>query len=167
MSPQINALYRFYDVVGQLLYVGVTADPGTRWKAHSKDKPWWIDVTRVTVEHHPSREAVLEAERSAIVAEKPLHNIVHNAGRAIPDGHLHWPNEADQMPDDCHDVCVKTGLSSVYYPYRWSGGVAHYRCTRGHSWTCGWGLVKGSGEALENFGHAVSQVIIGRLAVGV
>lgn len=73
-----HALYRFHDANGRLLYIGITLDPGHRWNSHRKTKPWWHDVTQVTVETHPSRAAVLEAERAAILAEKPLHNVVHN-----------------------------------------------------------------------------------------
>lgn len=80
-----HALYRFYDSDGRLLYVGITADLGGRLNRHGDDKPWWSDVTRVVVEHHQSRTAVLAAERAAILDERPLHNIVHNrAGRSGP-----------------------------------------------------------------------------------
>jgi hypothetical protein len=84
MTPQQHALYRFYDSTGRLLYVGITLDPGSRWKNHAKTKPWWTDVAQVTVELHPDRAAVLEAERAAIIAEQPVHNVVHNRGRATP-----------------------------------------------------------------------------------
>lgn len=76
-----HALYRFYDTDGVLLYIGITADLGSRLTQHSDDKPWWCDVTQVHVEHHPSREAVLAAEQQAISAEQPLHNITHNRRR--------------------------------------------------------------------------------------
>lgn len=75
-----HALYRFFDKDDRLLYVGITLNPGARWKQHSKDKPWWHEVARVTVEHFPDRETVLEAERAAIITERPLHNVVHNRG---------------------------------------------------------------------------------------
>lgn len=80
-----HALYRFYDVRDRLLYVGITLDLGARWKHHSKNKTWWVDVARCTVEHFPTRDAVLAAESVAINAEKPRWNIVHNRGR-LPRG---------------------------------------------------------------------------------
>lgn len=79
-GPTRHALYRFYDADGQLLYVGITADPGSRWRKHAHDKPWWHDVANITIETHPTRADVLEAERAAILTEKPRHNIVHNRG---------------------------------------------------------------------------------------
>jgi hypothetical protein len=80
VTPRQHALYRFFASDGSLLYIGITADPGARWKQHAGDKPWWSTVANITVEAFPSREAVLEAERAAILAERPRHNVVHNRG---------------------------------------------------------------------------------------
>ncbi len=82
-----QSLYRFYDTNGRLLYIGITMDLGGRWGSHNRDKPWWRSVARATIEHHPNREAVLAAERAAIIAEKPAYNVIHNqgAGRARRD----------------------------------------------------------------------------------
>ncbi len=73
-----TTLYRFYGRDGALLYVGITLNPGKRWEKHRDEKPWWTDVTDIKLEQHPTRQAALEAERAAIIAEKPAHNIVHN-----------------------------------------------------------------------------------------
>jgi predicted GIY-YIG superfamily endonuclease len=74
-----HALYRFYDATGQLLYVGITNDPGRRFGQHADSKPWWHAVANIKIEVHPSRADVLSAEREAIVNERPLHNVIHNA----------------------------------------------------------------------------------------
>lgn len=79
----LQVLYRFWDADEQLLYVGITLNPGHRWTSHRNDKPWWSEVATITIETHPDRRAVLEAERRAIVAERPRYNIVHNYGRPI------------------------------------------------------------------------------------
>lgn len=74
-----TTLYRLYDVDAVLLYVGISWNPGQRFTlGHSLDKPWWADVAHTTLEHFPTRAAALVAERAAIVAERPLHNVVHN-----------------------------------------------------------------------------------------
>lgn len=89
-----HALYRFWDANDRLLYVGITANPGSRWKQHSKDKPWWHDVTRVTIERYPDRLSVLNAERTAITLERPVHNVVHNGKRYV-DPERPWDLAAD------------------------------------------------------------------------
>lgn len=74
-SSQPHALYRFYDAQDRLLYVGISTDIGARWKHHSREKEWWRDVTRATIEHLESREAALAAEAAAIRIERPAWNI--------------------------------------------------------------------------------------------
>ena len=161
-NERTHALYRFYDATGTLLYVGITADPGARWRQHAHDKPWWHHVANITIETHPTRTAVFDAERAAIIAERPLHNVVHNGHRratTTPPAPLagdaawfaHWGRQAEDMPDDCHDVCVKNGIHSLYFPHLWHHGIAHYTCDHGHSWTCAWGHQQ-IGAAPENRG---------------
>lgn len=75
-----HVLYRFYDVTEQLLYIGITANPGRRFGQHGSSKPWWSQIATIRMEVHPDRAAVLVAERAAIIAEKPLHNIRHATG---------------------------------------------------------------------------------------
>lgn len=87
-----HALYRFYDDAGVLLYVGITADPGSRFKQHQGDKPWWTEVAHIRIEQLPTRAAVLAAERTAIRDERPLWNITPNeAVSAVrsPRGDVH------------------------------------------------------------------------------
>lgn len=73
-----HVLYRFYSHTGQLLYVGITANPPARFSQHQDDKDWWSLVSGMKIETYGSREELAEAERSAIRIEHPLHNIVHN-----------------------------------------------------------------------------------------
>jgi hypothetical protein len=81
LSP--HALYRFFGADGSLLYIGLTMNPGTRWPSHAREKPWWLAVHTVTIEHFPDRPSVEAAERAAIRAERPRHNVVHNRRPAI------------------------------------------------------------------------------------
>ena len=81
----MTTLYRFFDADDQLLYVGIAGNPGRRFHQHANGpdgKPWWGQVTRSTMEHFATREAAAAAEVAAIVAERPLHNVVHNKGKA-------------------------------------------------------------------------------------
>jgi predicted GIY-YIG superfamily endonuclease len=74
-----TAVYRFFDAQDQLLYIGITSDPPTRWAAHAREKWWWSKVKRRETTWFPSRAIAHEAEVAAIRAEGPLHNGAHMA----------------------------------------------------------------------------------------
>lgn len=138
-----HALYRFFSMYDQLLYIGITLDPASRWKSHREEKPWWYEVARITIEHHVDRRSALDAECAAIITEHPMYNIVHSPVRKLSIGELAygrgWGARPEDMPDECHDYCARAGIYETYFPYAWSGGVAHYRCRQGHAWECRWG----------------------------
>lgn len=141
MTQRPCALYRYFDGADELVYVGISNDPGTRLGQHRLDKPWWDDVVTAKIQRYPDRASALAAERIAIRDEHPRYNIVHNGPRRDAG----WPAEA--MADCCHDGCMPEHMdATIYFPRWWELGVAHYVCIRGHRWTCGWGH-KGSGEA--------------------
>lgn len=101
LNSRPHALYRFYGAGGTLLYIGITADLPTRLHDHRDDKPWWLGVTNVTVEHYSSRDAVLEAERRAIIAERPLYNSQHNgAAKTRP----HERERSSAVSDLAHHI---------------------------------------------------------------
>jgi hypothetical protein len=77
-----HALYRFFSAEERLLYVGITCNPSPRFKKHALEKDWWADVARIAIEHFPDRTSALNAERKAIQAEKPSHNIMLNGNGA-------------------------------------------------------------------------------------
>lgn len=72
-SARRAAVYRYFDALGQLVYVGKTVDLAAREKQHRK-RPWWITVARREVEWFESEHAALCAEEAAILAEAPLYN---------------------------------------------------------------------------------------------
>lgn len=74
-APDITHLYRLFDCHDVLLYIGITVDLGSRWKRHMQEKPWWDQVRRTTTELHDTWEDARKAERNAIIAEYPIHNI--------------------------------------------------------------------------------------------
>ena len=71
-------LYRFFGHDDQLLYVGLTINPGRRFQKHMAEKPWWTEVAKVTMEQHPDLAALRAAEAAAIKTEHPLHNVRMN-----------------------------------------------------------------------------------------
>lgn len=72
-------LYRFYNAGDELLYVGLSVNPGNRFERHRQDKTWWSEVTRIEMEQLPNHESLKAAEREAIKEEKPLYNVLMNA----------------------------------------------------------------------------------------
>jgi excisionase family DNA binding protein len=75
--PPRFTLYRFYNVAGDLLYVGITGYGAQRWTNHSRYQPWWLEVATVKVEHFASLADVSAAEVNAIVHEAPRYNVRH------------------------------------------------------------------------------------------
>jgi hypothetical protein len=70
-----TALYRCFDAGGDLLYIGITLRYPTRWREHSDAKSWWTDVASMTLEWFGSWTEAEVAERTAILAENPRHNV--------------------------------------------------------------------------------------------
>lgn len=71
-------LYRYYDVTGRLLYVGVSKSVMVRAAQHARTSSWWSDWVTMRRETFPTRDAALAAETRAIVEEEPAHNVIHN-----------------------------------------------------------------------------------------
>lgn len=68
-------IYRLYDEAGDLLYIGTTR----RWlvdrlTAHRNAKPWWSEVSHVTIEPQRTPWGALDVERAAIRDERPRYN---------------------------------------------------------------------------------------------
>lgn len=68
-------LYRCFSATGDLLYIGVTVDHRGRFAKHEAKSDWWVNVDRIELAYFPARHLALDAERSAILAENPIHNV--------------------------------------------------------------------------------------------
>lgn len=75
MNGKGAALYRHYDASGTLLYVGISLNTINRLSQHRDHSDWFNSITRVEMQHFPTRTEALQAETDAIRTEKPLHNI--------------------------------------------------------------------------------------------
>lgn len=69
-----TALYRFFNVGGDLLYVGISFDPDARLLQHAADKPWMDYAALRTVEWLPNRAEALRREAEVIFLEQPRYN---------------------------------------------------------------------------------------------
>lgn len=74
------ALYRHFDLNGELLYVGITNHPQLRWLQHRETSPWAWLVADTTLHWLPDRAKAAAAERRAIRTERPLFNTARPAG---------------------------------------------------------------------------------------
>lgn len=72
----LTTLYRFFNG-GELLYVGITNCVPRRMDEHGESKPWFMNATRITLEHFASRGDAEAAELAAIITEKPRYNVRH------------------------------------------------------------------------------------------
>jgi predicted GIY-YIG superfamily endonuclease len=83
-------LYRHYNIVGMLLYVGQSATALKRLVEHRRDARWFNEVSYVTIVRI-AKHLIDEAERQAIEAEKPIYNRTYNqkkrSGGEPPIGH--------------------------------------------------------------------------------
>lgn len=70
-------LYRLFGADGVLLYVGVTRNLSQRLGAHERDRPagQWEQVADMSVEVFTDRYAAEDAERTAIIRERPAWNV--------------------------------------------------------------------------------------------
>jgi predicted GIY-YIG superfamily endonuclease len=81
MGGSTYILYRFFSADEQLLYVGMTRNPARRFEKHSGDKSWWGEIARIEMQQFGTIEELRAAERAAIEAEHPVHNIRMNGSR--------------------------------------------------------------------------------------
>jgi predicted GIY-YIG superfamily endonuclease len=75
MGKGPTSLYRFHDAQGGLLYVGIAGNPGRRFQEHAGTKPWWVQVSWVSVERYETRTEAEAAETEAIQTERPKYNV--------------------------------------------------------------------------------------------
>lgn len=71
-------LYRHFNSLGELLYIGISINAAQRFKSHAAEKSWADQVSRIEIEKFQTRDDALKAEEIAIKKEKPLYNFVYN-----------------------------------------------------------------------------------------
>jgi hypothetical protein len=82
----MTCVYRLYDCLGRLLYVGVAYDFDVRFRQHEAKKKWWPLVAYRDVIWFNNRLDALYEESRAIRTESPLHNErpgIHPVGLAV------------------------------------------------------------------------------------
>jgi hypothetical protein len=77
-TPDLYALYRYFDARDTLLYVGISGDLAVRDKSHIASSKWMQFTARSTIGRHKTLEDVRQAERAAIETEEPIFNKQYN-----------------------------------------------------------------------------------------
>lgn len=105
-SANETALYRLYDALGALLYVGITGNLQSRMSDHQK-RSWWPSVASRAVTLYASRSEAAAAELAAIQDEHPLHNVTGTPRPAVVEvpkwkqlerkDCLLWPRQLDDL----------------------------------------------------------------------
>lgn len=72
-----TALYRHFDAVGAVLYIGIATHPEKRAAQHRIESAWASKSHRVELEWFDTRREAMAAERAAIQAESPPFNVLH------------------------------------------------------------------------------------------
>lgn len=78
MPAKPLVLYRLFDAEDNLLYIGITNSPLTRFSSHQADKAWFRRVVRSTMVQFATRQELEAAEIVAIRAEKPKYNVAYS-----------------------------------------------------------------------------------------
>lgn len=74
-DPDSVAVYRLYNQWGALLYVGIAADPKSRFIQHECEKDWWSTVASKSVKWYPNRALAALEETRVILNDMPAYNI--------------------------------------------------------------------------------------------
>ena len=74
----MHYVYKHYDNLDNLIYVGETKNPDMRRYNHRSNSYWMSMSAKEDVEEFKSKDDALEYEKMCIKAESPLFNTVYN-----------------------------------------------------------------------------------------
>lgn len=69
-----HVLYRLLNHRAEVIYVGVTGSPRTRWQAHLRRQPWARNIAEIYYIDGLTWHQALDLEREAILDERPIYN---------------------------------------------------------------------------------------------
>jgi hypothetical protein len=89
-------LYRHWDNMDNLLYVGISKSVLQRLGTHETNSHWYDKIAKVTIESFPTRKLALAAEKLAIETECPLYNRQYNSSDNLPVIHTFLSEKVDE-----------------------------------------------------------------------
>lgn len=110
------SLYRHFGAGNKLLYVGISHNALHRLYNHMADSEWYPEIVRVDIEHYPSLQSALNAEKQAIKNEGPIYNKTHNPNSSKPVKQVITESEVSQH----RLVVAERSDISKFYKKRWS-----------------------------------------------
>jgi hypothetical protein len=119
-TPERTALYRHFDADRNLLYVGISVNPESRWKSHLYSLAEWPRFAALrTDEWFDTRAAAEAAEVAAIKAERPRFNGSHNFVEASFTATI-W---APPIVGPCKREAIATRVRQEIESGNWGPGV--------------------------------------------
>lgn len=114
MTAKMTALYRHYSVDGALLYVGISTRLMTRTKCHVDDAVWMPETASIHIEWFSSVDDARAAEKKAIKAERPVHNLRHTGKSKYPrpdwQGEVVHPRLLSEIYLFCEETSTPTSI---------------------------------------------------------
>lgn len=108
-------VYRMYDEMGRLLYVGQSINSRQRMYDHSVSKDWWRDIENVRFERFETRAEMRAAEALAIRTEHPIHNVIgHSLRKQIET----IGREIDKVYQTRPGTSLRS-IYDIYWPPEW------------------------------------------------
>lgn len=74
IPPLRGYVYRLFDVLGELIYIGSSLQPKRRILQHAYRQSWGHEISSWTITEYPTEIAARSQERLLIFAEQPKYN---------------------------------------------------------------------------------------------
>lgn len=105
-----TSVYRYYDSIGILIYVGITRQGMGRNTQHNGKAEWWPFVARQEVDHFPTRGAAAMREKELIRSHRPPFNKQHNhAHGQMREAYLAYAAEFSMQMESPFDIYQALG----------------------------------------------------------
>jgi len=120
MATRGRELYRHFDSAKNLLYVGISLSTVSRLSQHRRSSRWADEIASIEIERFPNLALAAEAEKHAIIVEKPKWNQVHKpfqapVGPAKKSRRIAWKSKSLNYPFDVSNVarCLRETTALV------------------------------------------------------
>lgn len=114
-SETPTSVYRYYDRLGTLIYVGITRRGMARNAEHNTRAQWWPFVVRQEVDHFPSRAEAASREKELIRRYRPPFNTAHNLDSAeARSAYLYWSDGTPVM--QANRLVAEVGKTLPFLP---------------------------------------------------